>query len=219
MANRERRLERAAWLMRRDLEELGADLRGARLASGLTLRDVAAAMGVSAQTALRNERPRFPPGPSPDLLARHAAAVGMRARIKVYPEGGPLRDAAQIELMRRFRDRLPQAPRFEFEVPVSAQPGDMRAWDAVIHLPGCRCAIEFVTRFHDCQAQLRAFQLKQRDGDVDRLIVVVKATHANRRALSAARDVIDAAFPAGTRTVMAALSAGRDPGANGMVLL
>jgi hypothetical protein len=40
MAGRERRIERAAWLMLRNLEEVGAELRNARLAAGLTLREV-----------------------------------------------------------------------------------------------------------------------------------------------------------------------------------
>jgi hypothetical protein len=95
----------------------------------------------------------------------------------------------------------------------------MRAWDGVGDLPGCACAFELVRRFHDCQAQLRAFELKRRDGSVDRLVVVVMATHANRRALRAARDVVAASFPLTTRQVMAALNAGRDPGADGVVLL
>jgi hypothetical protein len=56
----------------------------------------------------------------------------------------------------------------------------------VLDLPGCRCAIEFVTRFHDCQAQLRSCELKLRDGSVDRLILVVLASHSNRRALALA---------------------------------
>ena len=97
--------------------------------------------------------------------------------------------------------------------------GDLRAWDGVLDLPGCTCGLEFVTRFHDCQAQLRAFELKLRDGRVDRLVVVVMATHANRRALSAARDIVAAAFPLATRQVMAALAAGRDPGGNWIILL
>lgn len=212
-------MERAEWLVRRDLEELGNDLRDARLASGLTLREVGRAAGVSPQTVLRTERIRFPSDPSSAAVARHAAAVGMRVRIKAYPDGEPVRDAPQLELARRFRSRLSRSMPMAYEVPVSDRPGDLRAWDAVVELPGCRCAIEFVTRFHDCQAQLRAFQLKLRDGTVDRLIVVVKATHANRRALMVARDVVQAALPLGTRPVLAALAAGRDPGANGIVLL
>lgn len=137
----------------------------------------------------------------------------------MYPDGDPIRDAAYAGLIGAFRARLPADHRFRPEVPVCETPGDMRAWDGVLHLPTCTCGLEFVTRFHDCQAQLRAFQLKQRDGSVDRLVVVVKATHHNRAALNAARDIVAAALPLGTRQVLAALCAGRDPGANGMVVL
>jgi transcriptional regulator with XRE-family HTH domain len=214
--SRERRLERAAWLMQRDIQQMADDLRNARLDAGLTLREVGRQLGVSAATVLAHERAQ-PPGPRPDLLSRHAAAVGLRARIRLYPEGDPIRDAASIRLIGAFRARLPRLP-FRPEVPVRADQGDMRAWDGVGDLPSCVCAFEFVTRFHDCQAQLRAFELKLRDG-ADRLVIVVMATHANRRALSVARDIVAAAFPLKTRQVLAALSAGRDPGSNGVVLL
>ena len=206
------------WLMQRDLQELGDGLRNARLNAGLTLREVGRRVGVVPSVILGLERAHLP-GPRPELLSRHVAAVGLRARIKVYPDGDPIRDAASTALIGAFRAKLAVGQRFRPEVPVSDEPGDMRAWDGVLYLPACTCGLEFVTRFHDCQAQLRALHLKQRDGSVDRLIVVVKATHANRRALSAARDIVAAAFPLGTRKVMAALAAGRDPGANGIVLL
>lgn len=204
--------------MQRDLQQLGDDLRNARLDAGLTLREVGRQVGVCAATVLALERARLP-GPRPEMLSRHAAAVGLRARIKVYPDGDPIRDAPSTRLIGAFRARLRSNPRFRPEVPVSVTPGDMRAWDGVLDLSGCDCATEFVTRFHDCQAQLRAFELKLRDGSVDRLVVVVLASHSNRRALRAARDIVSAAFPLRTRQVMAALVVGRDPGANGIVLL
>lgn len=219
MANRERRIDRAVWLMRRDLEELGGDLRTARLIAGLRLKDVAAAVGVSPQSVLRTERARFPPGPFPDDLARHAVAVGMRARIKVYPEGPPIRDAGQIALIRAFRVRLgPNAQKLLLEQRVTLNPSDIRAFDATLDIPP-GIGLEFVTRFHDCQAQVRAALLKQRDSGLGRLIIVVKDTHANRRAIAAAADVILTTFPLGTRAVMVALKEGRDPGANGLVFI
>lgn len=218
VANRERRVERGVWLMRRDLQELGSDLRTARLSAGLRLSDVAAAIGKSAQSVLRTERGHFPPGPFPDDLAGHAAAVGMRARIKVYPEGPPIRDAASVELIRAFRVRLGPAAKLLVEQPVTSNAGDLRAFDATLELPG-GCGLEFVTRFHDCQAQLRAALLKQRDSGLARLIFVVRATHANRQAVAAAADVIATTFPLGTRAVFSALEAGRDPGANGLVFV
>jgi hypothetical protein len=61
--------------------------------------------------------------------------------------------------------------------------------------------------------------LKSRDMGIGRVIVVVAATPANRRALLAAADVISTSFPLGTRAVLNALSAARDPGANGIVVI
>lgn len=204
--------------MRRDLEDLGNDLRSARLANGLTMRAVGTRIGISPPSVLRIERGRFPPGAPPEVIARHAAAVGMRARIKVYPEGAPIRDAAQVALIGAFGKRLGPAAKLLIEQPVSPATGDLRAFDATLDLPG-GCGLEFVTRFHDCQSQLRQGLLKQRDSGLCRLIFVVRATHANRRAMAAAADVIATTFPLNTRAVMAALQAAKDPGANGLVFV
>jgi transcriptional regulator with XRE-family HTH domain len=218
MAGRERRTERAVWLMRRDLDEVGRELRVARLAAGLTLRAVGQRANVSGSTVLRAER-GLATAQRADVVAAVAAAVGMRARLRVYPDGEPLRDAAQVAMFNAFRRRLPAGLPLRAEQPVTQDPADRRAFDALLILPGCRCGIEFISRFHDCQAQLRQLHLKQRDGAVDRLILVVKATHHNRRVLRAAADVLAATLPVGTRQVWRSLSAGRDPGANGVVLL
>ena len=218
MAGRERRIERSAWLMRRELADAGAELRNARLAAGLTLRDVADAIGVSASFVLKCER-GLPPGARPEVLATHAAAVGMRARIRVYPDGEPLRDAAQLRLLARLRERIGGRAVLRAEQPVTTDPADRRAFDAVLELPGCRCAIECISRLHDCQAQLRQLHLKQRDGGVDRLIVVVGATRHNRPALREIEAAVAPTFPLDTRQVLRALRDGRDPGANGIILL
>lgn len=211
-------MSQASHLFWRDVVTAGAELRTARLAAGLTLESVGRAIGVSHVTVLRTER-GIAPGPRPDVLARHAAAVGLRARLKLYPEGSPLRDAGQVELMRRFRARLGSAPaRWATEVPIPTD-RDQRAFDAVLTFDGWRCGVELITRLHDCQAQLRAIHLKQRDAALDRMVVVVRATHANRRAVRAAGPYLAEAFPADTRITLAALSGGVDPGANGLVLL
>jgi len=79
--------------------------------------------------------------------------------------------------------------------------------------------IEAFTRLADAQAQLRAVQAKARDMGIGRVVLVIAATHANRNGLDMAADVVAADFPLGTRAVLSALGAGRDPGANGIVLL
>jgi transcriptional regulator with XRE-family HTH domain len=200
------------------MEELGRDLRVARMVAGLTLREVGVKVGVAASTILTIERAHSP-GARPELLARHAAAVGMRVRIKAYPEGPPIRDAAQIQLIRDFRARLgPNPPPLNLEQPVIDDRTDRRAFDATMDIPG-GCGLEFITRFHDCQAQLRAALLKQRDSGMARLVIVVKATNANRRAVAAVRDVIAASFPGTQRAALTRLARLEDPGANGLVFV
>lgn len=149
------------------------------------------------------------------LLARHAAVVGLRARIKLYPEGQALQDAGQVALIRRFRDQVGEQGKWAFEVPVP-RPGDMRALDAVLTLSGGRIGLEFYTRLADVQAQLRAASLKKRDAELDRLVVVVQATRANRGALREAGTVL-AEFPGSGRRLLSALAAGELPPADGVI--
>jgi len=151
------------------------------------------------------------------LLARHAAAVGLRTRIRLFPGDGALRDAGQVALIRRFRERIGNAGRWAFEVPIPL-PGDQRALDAVLAVAGGRIGLEFYVRLADCQAQLRAAHLKQRDADLDRMVIVVKATHANRRALREAARAIADTFPGSMRHLLATLAAGELPPANGVIL-
>jgi hypothetical protein len=98
-------------------------------------------------------------------------------------------------------------------------PGDLRAWDAMLNQPGCRIGIDAITRLGDVQAQSRAALLKGRDSGTERVILVVRDTEANRRALHAVEDLIRGSFPLGTRAVLSALRAGRDPGRNGIAII
>ena len=203
----------------RDLREAAAELREARLRSGLTLQAVADALGTSKSDVLRRER-AIGAGPRPDILARHAAAVGLRSRIKVYPDVAPLHDGPQVALLSAFRRRLHPGLQINLEAPVIATPGfDGRAFDLVIRFEAGRGGVDGFTRFHDCQAQLRTCLLKQRDSGIERLFILAAGTRHNRLAVAPARDLIASAFPLDTRRVMAALAAGRDPGGNGLIFL
>lgn len=201
--------------MRRDMLDAGAELRRARLRAGLTLDQVATAVRVGHSTILRNELEV--PESRAILLARHAAVVGLRARIRIYPGDGAVRDAGQVALIRRLRERIGPAGRWAFEVPIPLA-GDQRALDAVLTVAGGRIGMEFYVRLADCQAQLRAAHLKQRDAGLERMMVVVKATHANRGALREAAPAIADTFPGSTRSVLATLSAGKMPPSNGVIV-
>ena len=98
-------------------------------------------------------------------------------------------------------------------------PGDLRAADCRFAQPDCVCIGEAYTRISDAQAQWRSALIKKRDLGADRLYLIVRGTTTNRRALRAAGDIVHASFPLGTREVMRALAEGRDPGADGIVLL
>ena len=217
MPNRVRQVDEAAIAGRRLQAELGAELRDARLAHGLRQVDVARAVGTSFSRVSRVEH-AIGRHLTVVELARHAAAVGLRLHARFYPNAGGLRDAAQLDLLRRFRARIGDKWSWQLEAPLPI-PGDQRAFDALLSKDGITIAVEAITRLRDAQAQLRSASLKQRDGGIDRLVIVLRASHANRAALATAADVLATTFPLTTRTTLAGLAAGNDPGENGIVLL
>lgn len=219
MANRVGRVDQAGIMGRRLQVELGTDLREARLARGLRQIDIARATDASDGRISRVER-----GALRDLaiadLARHGAAVGLRLHARFYPAAGGLRDAAQLDLLRRLRARIGDRWTWQLEAPLNI-PGDQQAFDALLSSADRQTtvAVEAITRLRDAQAQLRAANVKQREGRATRLVILLRASHANRAALASAVDVLATAFPLTTRATLAALAAGNDPGDNGIVLL
>ncbi len=178
---------------------------------------VARGAGVSHTTVGRIERASLP-GVSIDILGRICAAVGLDLVVRAYPNADPIRDQAQVALLERLRQRLPPTCRWNAEVPL-ARPGDLRAWDAVVRTADGPTAIEAETRLADVQAMQRRIGLKQRDGGMSRVVILIAATDANRRALAASRAALRTDYPLDTREVIAALIDGRQPPANGIVVL
>ena len=78
--------------------------------------------------------------------------------------------------------------------------------------------VEAISRLRDVQAQLRAAQLKRTEANVARLVLLVAATHSNRRALAVAEGLIRAEFTVGTRLALSALVSGRDPGGDALIV-
>jgi transcriptional regulator with XRE-family HTH domain len=197
--------------------EIGAEVRRARLASGLRMTDVGRAIGRSAAWISRAERGLIASIGFDDLIVL-GAAVGLKLWATTFPAERAIHDAPQLLLLRRFRARVGEMWRWSFEVVVPIA-RDQRAADAVMEAAGARIMVEAFTRIADAQAQLRAVQIKARDMGISRVVIVVAATKANRRAMSEAATMLAAEFPLGSRATLAALVAGRDPGANGTVLI
>ena len=217
MSTRVRVLSSARARSRRVRIDIGAEIRHARLAAGLPLRQVGAAINRSASWISRVERGMVASVRLDDLIVLGAAA-GLKVWVATYPAERAIHDAPQLALLRRFRARIGLDWQWTYEVLVPIQ-RDQRAADAVIRIGSVVVMIEAFTRLADAQAQLRAVLAKARDMGIGRVILVIAATHANRRALDIAADVVAADFPIGTRSVLSALAAGRNPGANGIALL
>jgi transcriptional regulator with XRE-family HTH domain len=217
MATRTRALDEARRVWHRSALEIGDQLRAGRHQLGVTQTQIGAAIGVSPSEISRRElgRSRRLTG---QKLALHAAAVGLKLSIKLYPVGGGIRDAGQARYISEFVARVGRLWKVRLEAPIPLA-GDLRAVDVLLSSDRARIAVEVITRLADLQAQVRAAQLKARDIGATRLILVIAGTHANRRALGSARPTLIDSFDLDTRRLILELAAGRDPGRDGVVIL
>jgi transcriptional regulator with XRE-family HTH domain len=216
MASRERL--RAIAIQQTDLlsRQLGREARRLRVSAGLGQAELSRSIGVSRGWLLRFElgRLRYIDLRRASILF---AYLGHKLVAKAHPTGDPLRDAGQARLLSRFDARLPPIWRRQREsvMPIS---GDLRAWDQLLVGP-VSIGVEAETRPSDLQALERAIAAKQRDSGVDRTILLIASTDANRATIRRHIASLRQTFPLDTRWTLAALGAGRDPGANGLVVL
>jgi len=188
------------------------------MTAGMTLAECAHPLGWSRQKASRIEAGLLESAGLGELI-RYASVVGLRLRVRVYPVGAPLRDIAQLAVTRRFRGRLGDGWQVTLEAPLG-MPGDLRAFDLLLRRDETRIVVEVITRLTDAQAQLRALQLKHRDGGIGgSLLILVAESKRNREALRFVRPMLADDFPIPSRLVWEALTDGRDPGGNAIVVV
>ena len=184
----ERIRERGSRRGRQHLAVIGSEVRAARRAAGLTQTVVADASGMSRAEISRIER-----GVAPWLnileAAELCAIVGLDLWLRAYPGADPLRDAGHVALLRRFLESVGGGLRVRFEVPLD-RPGDPRSWDATISDHRDTVGVEAETRISDAQALERRLALKRRDGRIDRVILVIADTRANRAAPRSMRPTL-----------------------------
>lgn len=195
---------------------LGREARELRLRAGLRQADLARALGRTRQWISDFELGRLR---VVDLrsVTRLFMFLGHKVVVTTYPTGEPLRDAGQVRLLERFNSRLSPDWR-RFVEAVMPNPGDLRAWDELLRGP-VTIGVEAETRLRDLQAVERAMSAKQRDSGVDRVVLLVADTRANRRLLRDHVGMLRQAFPLDTRACLAALATGRDPGADALVVI
>lgn len=216
-ANRTSTLHEATFQAAWNLQQLGRELRLARIISGRSQSNVGRQLGCSKSQISRRER-----GLVKRLsfleLCRHAGAVGLKLVARLYPAVRRPLDAPQLALLKRLHARIGPLQGWRLEVPMP-NPGDLRAADATIATHAGTTVVEAITRLANVQAQYRAGALKQRDLGAERLIFLVSATRANREAIRLAGPILDEYFPVRTREALRDLQAGRLPRGNALILL
>lgn len=204
-------------MARASMTTIASEILAARLESGISQASAGAAASMSHAQFGRIERGVLRTL-TIDQASRAAAAVGLRLVIRTFPDGDPARDAAQVAALERLRVRLPADARWMTEVPLPIT-GDRRAWDAVIVLRGRRAGCECETRLRDAQALQRRIALKERDGDVDLVLLVVADTKSNRMFLEHHREQLRGLLPLDPRHVLGAFRRGELPERSGIVIV
>lgn len=216
MPSAERARDRGRRSARQLIVQLATELREARVAAGLSQAPVAGAASLSQTKISRTESGRLARLDMDDV-ARHAAVLGLRLSVGVFPVGEAVRDAPQLRLLDRFRPDVGPGLRWRSEVLIGG-PGDYRAWDVVLDGPGS-VGIDAETRLRDVQAVQRRCEAKWRDSGVDRVVLLISDTAHNRAVLREHRSALSSTFPADTAEVLRAIRRGRLPERNGIVVI
>ncbi|MDQ3554100.1 MAG: helix-turn-helix domain-containing protein [Chloroflexota bacterium] len=190
MSVRERPVDRGRRVARIALRQVCQDARLARVAAGLSQRELGRVVGRSASWVARVESGQ---NESLDLADLRALLAGVG-----------------------LDPRQASAPRLEVPLP---NPGDRRAWDALLRGAGVRIGVEAETGPRDGQALQRRLSLKRRDGLVDHLVLVLSDTQRNRRFLREYGPSLRTDRPLGHRALATSLRQGLDPGGSGILVL
>lgn len=196
----------------------------ARTNAGVSQELVSDRAGLSRPQYGRIER-GIAPEVSLATVARIAAVLGLDTSLRFFPTSDPIRDAAHAALLERLHAICHPTLSWRTEVPFPG-PNDRRAWDAVIGgirgngpMGQIRVGIEAETRPNDAQALDRKLALKERDGDVERVILLLADTRHNRQFLHGPGSSLRHRFPLVGRRALLHFAAGSDPGSNAIVLL
>jgi transcriptional regulator with XRE-family HTH domain len=198
------------------VSRLGAELVVARHTAGLSQRQLGRMLGVSHTQIGRIERGEVRTL-SIELAAKIAAVLGLELSVGLHPAGPPVRDRAHLALIERLHRRVSATLRWRTEVPIP-NAGDLRSADVVITGSSFGALVEAETRLYDVQALERRIGSKQRDLGLDRIILLLADTATNRRAVAQIPELARR-FPVSARACLSALTAGRDPGGDSIVLL
>jgi transcriptional regulator with XRE-family HTH domain len=199
----------------------GRDLRVARVASGLTQRQLGSVAQVSQPMVSQAER-----GDEHVSLAircRLAAACGHELGWRLYPVASvSLRDSGQLRLVQAIVAAASAGWGAQLEVPVA--PGDIRAADLILRSRAELLHVEVERSPVDIQAQLRSAQLKrealagQHELPV-RLVMAFPDTRGTRQRLAPFSALLERSLPITSRRIWHAVRHGESIGGDGILFI
>jgi transcriptional regulator with XRE-family HTH domain len=218
MAIRETRADRGRRRGRAIVRDLVGQLVDARVAASVSQETLASLVGCSQSEMSRMERIVRPDDISIVRVARIAAVLGLELSAQLHLAGDPIRDKGHQALAARFRALLSDSWSTAAEVPFPIL-GDLRAWDLVLRGGGQVVGVELETRIRDLQRAVRRVHLRQRDGGVDVVLIVVARSTHNRAVVGQLREMLGREYETSPRVILAALREGRPLPGSAVILL
>ena len=154
-------------------------------------------------------------------LSEMASILGLELAMTLHPVGDPIRDKGQQALGSRL-DAVLSPQWFGTSEALLPMPGDLRSWDRLLRLRGpepCLVGVDLETRIRDVQALVRRTRLRERDGGVDHILIVLSDSATNRRLVGELRQALGPAYSTSPRAILAALRAGRPFPGSGVILI
>lgn len=197
------------------------ELRTARIVAGLTHAEIAHAIGVDRSIVTRLEHRAFE-----DLgivrLSEIASVLGYEVSLGLHPIGDPVRDKGQLACGRRFNALLSNRWRVTDETLLPGA-GEQRAWDKLLRLvdatPRYLVGVDIESRVWDVQAIVRRTRARERDGQVDHILIVLADSAHNRRIVDELRSGLEPDYQAGSRALLGSLRRGERLAGSGVLLV
>jgi transcriptional regulator with XRE-family HTH domain len=193
-------------------------LREQRVTLGIGQRALAAELGWSQSAYSRFERRAERRSIGFVDASEVAAVLGLELTASLHPAGDAPRDKGHQALLDRFHRELSGAFTIRAEVPLPG-PGDPRVWDLVLRLADLVIGVEAETRIRDMQALVRRIHLRERDGGVDEIVLLLSDSATNRRLVDPLRLALGERYATPARQVLKALRSGTLLSGSGVLLL
>ena len=196
------------------------ELRSRREDLGIGQPQLSRALGYSQARLWRLETARVEP--TVTELSEIASLLGLELAVNLYELGDPVRDKGQPALGRRF-DVIPSGAWQSTTETLLPNPGDRRSWDRLLrlttsptrHLVGA----DLESRIRDIQALVRRTRMRERDGGVDAILLVLSDSATNRSLVGQLREALGPAYQTPPRAILVALRTGRPVPRSGVLLI